>query len=161
MHPLNLFPTSVTALISGIHISYGLNYLMAVYLTDLVYLSRWVLILIAFFTTSSLLNVEVGLARFYGPVPRIRRGVLLVAAPSLAIMGIASVLSLTHAVRADRLAVVGFPVAVGCSLLFIALSGGWALFAHAQEESYRLPARVTTGWAFAAALLFSLMILMT
>jgi hypothetical protein len=152
---------SVATLISCIHILYGLNYLMGVYLPNLVYLSRLVLILAALFATVSLLSIEAGLARFYDPAPHTRRELLLFVAPSLAIVGIAAILSLTHAVSAGRLSVVGFPVAVGLSLLFIAVSTGWATVVHGKEEDYRLPPRINAGWAFVVALLFSLMILMS
>lgn len=152
------FLTSMIAFISGSHIFYALNCLLAVYLPHLVYLSRWVLIFIALSAIAHLVNIEIGLA-WYDPAPRTRRELVLFAAPGFAIVGMASVLSLTHTVRAERLAAIGFPVALACSLLLMGLGSIWALVVNGQDGHYRLPSTVTAGWIVACALLFSLMIL--
>ncbi len=155
------FLSSIAATLSGIHLLTGTNYLMTAYLPDLTYLSKWIMIVLSLFLMLSMVNVEIGIARFYDPAPYSRRQRMLLAVPSLTIHAIASILSLTHAIPADRLAAVAFPVVVACSLLFIAVGSAWALVVHSREEDYRLPSRVTVGWILVMTLLLALIILMT
>ena len=155
------FFTSVSAFVGGSHLFFGLCCLSAAYLPDQVYLSRWVLILGSVFGTAHLLNVEVGSTKYHDPTPRTPRELALVAAPSLGVLAIAAMLSLTQAAGAARLSPTLYPYVVGYSLLCVAFSSVWALVVNGREAGYRLPSWLTAGWTFAAALLFSILILLT
>ena len=155
------FFTSVSAFVGGSHLFFGLCCLSAIYLPDQVYLSRWVLILGSVFGTGHLLNVEIGSTTYYDPTSRTPKELALIAAPSLVVLAIATLLSLTNAVGADPLSPALYPFVVGYSLLCVAFSSAWALVVNGRDPDYRLPSWVTAGWTFAAALLFSILILLT